>query len=185
MAPRSLRFKWSEGRTGPSPGKLGCYAFSSDRNRGMIFGRCIFVTGGTGYIGSRLIRTLLPRGHTVRALVREGSRNKLPGGCEEIIGDALDRRSFANRQRRYLAVRAEGAHLSNRDTPGGPPGGVRSRKFEPNPSPHDLELLVRDRSLLRPLLRRRGLSAPRLLSGRGTLTTATLNGEVVPSHGVA
>lgn len=63
----------------------------------MVSGRCIFVTGGTGYIGSRLIRSLITRGHAVRALVREASRDKLPGGCEAIIGDALDQRSFANR----------------------------------------------------------------------------------------
>ena len=31
----------------------------------------IFVTGGTGYIGSRVIPELLARGHTVRALVPE------------------------------------------------------------------------------------------------------------------
>lgn len=32
--------------------------------------RTVFVTGATGFIGSRLIPRLLQRGHTVRALVR-------------------------------------------------------------------------------------------------------------------
>jgi len=33
-------------------------------------GRDVFVTGGTGYIGTRLIPALLARGHRVRALAR-------------------------------------------------------------------------------------------------------------------
>ena len=31
----------------------------------------VFVTGGTGYIGTRMIAALLQRGHAVRALVRD------------------------------------------------------------------------------------------------------------------
>jgi uncharacterized protein YbjT (DUF2867 family) len=50
----------------------------------------VFMAGGTGYIGVPLIRTLLQRGHAVRALVRPGSERKLPAGCEAITGDALD-----------------------------------------------------------------------------------------------
>ena len=42
--------------------------------------RHVFVTGGTGYLGRPLIRELLIRGHTVRALVRPGSEKKLPAG---------------------------------------------------------------------------------------------------------
>src|SRR5438477_13214270 len=38
----------------------------------------VFVTGGTGYIGTPLIRMLLDRGHKVRALVRPSSDKKLP-----------------------------------------------------------------------------------------------------------
>ncbi len=56
--------------------------------------RSIFVTGGTGYIGSRLIPRLLERGHEVRALVRKGSEQKLPRGCTPIIGNALDQSTF-------------------------------------------------------------------------------------------
>lgn len=59
--------------------------------------RDVFVTGGTGYIGSRLLPLLLSRGHRVRALVRPGSEKKLPPGCERVSGDALRLESFAER----------------------------------------------------------------------------------------
>ena len=57
----------------------------------------IFLTGGTGYIGRRLIPWLVTRGHRVRALVRAGSESKLPSGAEPIVGDALDSATFAAR----------------------------------------------------------------------------------------
>jgi uncharacterized protein YbjT (DUF2867 family) len=57
----------------------------------------VFVTGGTGYVGRPLISQLLERGHEVRALVRPGSERKLPAGCEAILGDALDGKSFASK----------------------------------------------------------------------------------------
>ena len=49
----------------------------------------IFLTGGTGYIGSRLAGILIDRGHTVRALTRRASAGKLPAGSTPVIGDAL------------------------------------------------------------------------------------------------
>jgi nucleoside-diphosphate-sugar epimerase len=49
----------------------------------------VFVTGGTGYLGRPLIRELLARGHSVRALVRAGSASRLPAGSEAVVGDAL------------------------------------------------------------------------------------------------
>jgi uncharacterized protein YbjT (DUF2867 family) len=58
--------------------------------------RNVFITGGTGYVGRRLIPRLLERGHIVRALARPGSEGKLPRGCEAITGDALDKLSFAS-----------------------------------------------------------------------------------------
>jgi uncharacterized protein YbjT (DUF2867 family) len=54
----------------------------------------IFVTGGTGYIGRRLIPALAARGHRVRALVRPASRHRLPSGCTAVVGDALDGSTF-------------------------------------------------------------------------------------------
>jgi uncharacterized protein YbjT (DUF2867 family) len=57
--------------------------------------RSVFIAGGTGYIGLRLIPKLLERGHEVRALVRPGSENKLPLGCAGVLGNALDGSSYA------------------------------------------------------------------------------------------
>ncbi len=59
--------------------------------------RKIFLTGGTGYLGSRLASLLQSRGHTVRALVRPGSERRLPPGCEPVSGDALHGLSYAGR----------------------------------------------------------------------------------------
>ena len=56
----------------------------------------VFITGATGYIGSRLAAELVRRGHKVRALVRAASQSRLPAGCEAIIGDALRRESYAS-----------------------------------------------------------------------------------------
>jgi len=55
----------------------------------------IFITGGTGYIGSSVIPMLIQRGHSVRALVRESSVGKLPSGVVAVVGDALDASTFA------------------------------------------------------------------------------------------
>lgn len=59
--------------------------------------RCVFITGGTGYIGSRLIPRLLQRGHAVRALVRSGSEKKLPPGSAAVSGNALDSSSDSDK----------------------------------------------------------------------------------------
>lgn len=56
--------------------------------------RIVFITGGTGYVGSRLIPRLLHRGHRVRALARPGSESRLPAACEAVAGDALDPVSY-------------------------------------------------------------------------------------------
>jgi uncharacterized protein YbjT (DUF2867 family) len=66
----------------------GIFTMSSER-------RCIFITGGTGYMGQRLIPRLIARGHEVRALVRMGSEGKLPSGCTPVMGNALDGATYA------------------------------------------------------------------------------------------
>jgi nucleoside-diphosphate-sugar epimerase len=55
----------------------------------------IFITGGTGYIGSRLIPPLLARGHRVKALVRKQSQGQLPPGAGRLNGDPLRMDSYA------------------------------------------------------------------------------------------
>jgi len=54
----------------------------------------VFITGATGYLGRHVADALLTRGHAVRALVRYGSTAKAPAGCEIIVGDPFDRRTF-------------------------------------------------------------------------------------------
>ena len=54
----------------------------------------IFITGGTGYIGQRLIPVLLQKGFTVNGLIRKGSESKLPAGCNPVYGNALDSATF-------------------------------------------------------------------------------------------
>lgn len=57
----------------------------------------VFAAGGTGYIGRPLLRALIERGHTVQALVRLGSENKLPAGCTAVPGNALDPTTYKDR----------------------------------------------------------------------------------------
>lgn len=81
----------------------------------------VFITGGTGYIGSRVIPLLRSRGHSVTALVRETSRRKLPSDCDAVIGDALNGESYR-------------AHLSQFDTfihlvGASHPGPAKARQF--------------------------------------------------------
>ena len=59
----------------------------------------IFITGGTGYMGSRLIPLLAQRGHSVTALAREGSANKLPAATQTVSGDALQPDSYTRHVR--------------------------------------------------------------------------------------
>jgi uncharacterized protein YbjT (DUF2867 family) len=54
----------------------------------------IFITGATGYMGSRLTKKLLQRGHKVITLVRKGSEHKVPAGAETVVADPFDANSF-------------------------------------------------------------------------------------------
>lgn len=56
--------------------------------------RRVFVTGGSGYIGRRLIPALHARGHRITALARAGRQGSLPPGCNAVVGDALDAASY-------------------------------------------------------------------------------------------
>ena len=56
--------------------------------------RCVFITGGTGYLGGSLIPVLIERGHRVRALMRPESKGNLPPGCEVVSGNALDANTY-------------------------------------------------------------------------------------------
>ncbi len=55
----------------------------------------IFITGGTGYIGSRLIKSLQKQGgFRIKALIRKGSEHKAPACCEIVSGNALEAISY-------------------------------------------------------------------------------------------
>ena len=55
----------------------------------------VFITGGTGYLGSALIAQLLPQNDRVCALTRAQSVRKLAAGVRAVIGDALDAATYA------------------------------------------------------------------------------------------
>ncbi len=69
--------------------------------------RRVFVTGGTGYIGRRLIPALHARGHRVTALARLGRQTVLPPSCNAVVGDALDAASYQE----FLAATDTLVHL--------------------------------------------------------------------------
>jgi uncharacterized protein YbjT (DUF2867 family) len=54
----------------------------------------VFITGATGYIGKRLTKLLLQKGHKVIALVRKGSEHKVITGAEVVAADPFDPNSF-------------------------------------------------------------------------------------------
>ncbi len=59
-------------------------------------GNKVFVTGGSGFIGSALVRQLLQRGHKVSCLCRPGAVSA-PDGAETLRGDILDARALSDR----------------------------------------------------------------------------------------
>lgn len=50
----------------------------------------ILVTGGTGFIGSKLCRELADRGHDVTALSRTAAEDDVPSSVETVVGDVTD-----------------------------------------------------------------------------------------------
>lgn len=56
--------------------------------------KTVFITGSTGYIGKRLARLLLQRGHRVLALTRKGSEHRVPAGCQAIVADPFNAATF-------------------------------------------------------------------------------------------
>jgi len=56
----------------------------------------VLVTGGTGYIGMRLVAALTSRGHSVRALVRPASAHRLPEHVVTVAGNALNAASVSS-----------------------------------------------------------------------------------------
>jgi uncharacterized protein YbjT (DUF2867 family) len=80
---------------------------------------CVFVTGGTGYIGRPLIDRLIERGHTVRALARPAAAAALPSSAVPIIGNALDASTYAE----HVAPADTWVHLVG--TPHPNPGKAR------------------------------------------------------------
>lgn len=54
----------------------------------------LFMTGGTGYLGSRLTPLLLERGYPVTVLVRLGSTANVPRGIQVVTGNPLDAASL-------------------------------------------------------------------------------------------
>jgi uncharacterized protein YbjT (DUF2867 family) len=52
------------------------------------------LTGATGYVGGRLLPTLLEHDHTVRALVRRPEQAQLPAGVEVAGGDVIEDRGL-------------------------------------------------------------------------------------------
>ena len=72
-------------------------------------------------MGTRVIPTLVARGHRVRALTRAASRGRVPAGAEPIVGNALDAASIAT------ALRPEDTLLHLVGTPH--PSPAKAKEF--------------------------------------------------------
>jgi uncharacterized protein YbjT (DUF2867 family) len=56
----------------------------------------VCISGATGFVGRSLAAALLSRGHTVGALIRQGSENRVPAGCRTVTGDPREPASYRN-----------------------------------------------------------------------------------------
>ncbi len=113
----------------------------ADRAAGAGVQATVFVTGATGYIGTRLVQALLERGHAVHALVRPGSEAKLPSGALAVIGDALDAATFAAE----IPARATFVHLVGTAHPS--PAKAQEFRRVDLASIHAATMAVRERSV--------------------------------------
>jgi nucleoside-diphosphate-sugar epimerase len=100
----------------------------------------VFVTGGSGFIGTAFVRAAVAGGWTVRALARSGSSaSRLRAlGAEPVEGDVLDEHGA------WRAVAADSdtvAHVAQPQTYGGRITGARARRWRD-------ERLTMDRALL-------------------------------------
>ncbi|GAB5519014.1 MAG: NAD(P)H-binding protein [Rhodothermales bacterium] len=64
----------------------------------------VYLTGGTGFVGSYILQELLAAGHTVRCLVRNPDTAELPQGVEVVKGDITKPKSLLGTMRGCDAV---------------------------------------------------------------------------------
>src|SRR5262245_51337981 len=77
-------------------GRFACAPRRCDTRAGAMPLDTTLVTGATGLVGNAIVRELLARGRSVRALVRSRERasSVIPAGCELVGGDVTDVRSL-------------------------------------------------------------------------------------------
>jgi len=77
----------------------------------------VLVTGGTGLVGSHVIRALQQEGTPVRALVRPASRQHLsPPGIDVVEGDVTDERAWRQAARGVTGIIHSAALIAQRGT---------------------------------------------------------------------
>src|SRR6185295_3997756 len=64
----------------------------------------VLVTGGAGFLGGRIVRALLQRGHETTLLIRGGRRPGLPEESAVVAGDIRDTATFSTAARGCDAI---------------------------------------------------------------------------------